>query len=100
MRRMLAQRRSWARRPGRRPSGRRGRSPRLLYCHEAEVIVELDDQGHGQPQRGDVGVEVRILAVRVGLRTVKVLVSQLRPVAVSYTHLRAHETDSYLVCRL
>ena len=21
-------------------------------------------------------------------------------VAVSYTHLRAHETDSYLVCRL
>src|SRR5665647_3692257 len=22
------------------------------------------------------------------------------PVAVSYTHLRAHETDSYLVCRL
>src|SRR5680860_1663790 len=24
----------------------------------------------------------------------------LRPKAVSYTHLRAHETDSYLVCRL
>src|SRR5680860_1894778 len=24
----------------------------------------------------------------------------LRMVAVSYTHLRAHETDSYLVCRL
>src|SRR5664279_5774902 len=23
-----------------------------------------------------------------------------RPTAVSYTHLRAHETDSYLVCRL
>ena len=22
------------------------------------------------------------------------------PMAVSYTHLRAHETDSYLVCRL
>src|SRR5665647_2731838 len=22
------------------------------------------------------------------------------PLAVSYTHLRAHETDSYLVCRL
>src|SRR5680860_1672181 len=22
------------------------------------------------------------------------------PIAVSYTHLRAHETDSYLVCRL
>src|SRR5664279_295985 len=25
---------------------------------------------------------------------------QTRPEAVSYTHLRAHETDSYLVCRL
>src|SRR5665647_3892723 len=25
---------------------------------------------------------------------------QSEPVAVSYTHLRAHETDSYLVCRL
>src|SRR5680860_1269119 len=24
----------------------------------------------------------------------------LDPTAVSYTHLRAHETDSYLVCRL
>src|SRR5665647_3334775 len=24
----------------------------------------------------------------------------VRPVPVSYTHLRAHETDSYLVCRL
>src|SRR5680860_1708746 len=24
----------------------------------------------------------------------------VEPVAVSYTHLRAHETDSYLVCRL
>src|SRR5680860_1683795 len=23
-----------------------------------------------------------------------------RPTSVSYTHLRAHETDSYLVCRL
>src|SRR5665647_3879314 len=23
-----------------------------------------------------------------------------QPMAVSYTHLRAHETDSYLVCRL
>src|SRR5680860_1488550 len=26
-------------------------------------------------------------------------VDQLSPTAVSYTHLRAHETDSYLVCR-
>src|SRR5664279_73111 len=26
--------------------------------------------------------------------------SDCAPVPVSYTHLRAHETDSYLVCRL
>src|SRR5665647_3756643 len=26
--------------------------------------------------------------------------SRERPPSVSYTHLRAHETDSYLVCRL
>src|SRR5680860_1773053 len=26
--------------------------------------------------------------------------ARARPRAVSYTHLRAHETDSYLVCRL
>src|SRR5664279_3173503 len=38
---------------------------------------------------------------RVGRRHRPVsLVDQLVPVAVSYTHLRAHETDSYLVCRL
>src|SRR5680860_1761763 len=27
-------------------------------------------------------------------------ISETEPVPVSYTHLRAHETDSYLVCRL
>src|SRR5680860_1845910 len=29
-----------------------------------------------------------------------ILVGTLPPPPVSYTHLRAHETDSYLVCRL
>src|SRR5665647_1306146 len=29
-----------------------------------------------------------------------IVVLQGVPVSVSYTHLRAHETDSYLVCRL
>ena len=32
--------------------------------------------------------------------TVKHLQKVLRYESVSYTHLRAHETDSYLVCRL
>ena len=35
------------------------------------------------------------------LQKVKVLADVFRPYgSVSYTHLRAHETDSYLVCRL
>ena len=30
----------------------------------------------------------------------KELLARVKAVSVSYTHLRAHETDSYLVCRL
>src|SRR5680860_1506263 len=30
----------------------------------------------------------------------QVLCRRKLPISVSYTHLRAHETDSYLVCRL
>src|SRR5664279_6291043 len=30
----------------------------------------------------------------------RTFVPRLRPGPVSYTHLRAHETDSYLVCRV
>ena len=29
-----------------------------------------------------------------------ILTLEAEKIAVSYTHLRAHETDSYLVCRL
>jgi hypothetical protein len=47
---------------------------RLLFCREPKVIVQLDDKRDSQPQCDDVRVEVRILAVRVGLRTVKVLI--------------------------
>src|SRR5665647_3789211 len=39
-------------------------------------------------------------AVRVGLPSVLAPSPLGRPEPVSYTHLRAHETDSYLVCRL
>ena len=45
-----------------------------------EIVSELD--------RFVVGQNKAKKAVAVALRT------------VSYTHLRAHETDSYLVCRL
>ena len=30
----------------------------------------------------------------------KIVIPELKTISVSYTHLRAHETDSYLVCRL
>src|SRR5664279_5409529 len=40
----------------------------------------------------------RILPQNVSLRQIKYLNNIVEP--VSYTHLRAHETDSYLVCRL
>src|SRR5680860_308834 len=36
----------------------------------------------------------------VGMLTVLAIAEPEHTVAVSYTHLRAHETDSYLVCRL
>src|SRR5665647_234172 len=43
------------------------------------------------------GVEIGGLQ---GPAAVNALEDSLRVAAVSYTHLRAHETDSYLVCRL
>ena len=39
-----------------------------------------------------IGVEVKVLSPQE--------IKDCWPLAVSYTHLRAHETDSYLVCRL
>src|SRR5680860_81475 len=50
----------------------------------------------------DVDVVTRIVAkLRHGCRPgePQIWITQT-PAAVSYTHLRAHETDSYLVCRL
>jgi hypothetical protein len=41
---------------------------------ETKVVVYLDDQRYGQSQRGDVGVVICVLAVRVGKRPVKLLV--------------------------
>ena len=37
-------------------------------------------------------------AIRIGVEKAKM--NRKKTAAVSYTHLRAHETDSYLVCRL
>src|SRR5680860_1781415 len=61
---------------------------------------------HGHPQGGPEGAARRSERGKVAcrcfaaLRPLAGLRSFPRPDPVSYTHLRAHETDSYLVCRL
>src|SRR5664279_461213 len=51
-----------------------------------------------QPQYSPYPVEDQVISVWAGLNG---LLDDVPVVdAVSYTHLRAHETDSYLVCRL
>src|SRR5680860_1749522 len=44
----------------------------------------------------DLGYDLVSYIRRIG----RFLVWRAGPATVSYTHLRAHETDSYLVCRL
>src|SRR5665647_236218 len=59
-----------------------------------------------------VGIEAEIAALKRGVASIYPDISGIEPLknetarfiklflnAVSYTHLRAHETDSYLVCR-
>src|SRR5664279_6387643 len=41
-----------------------------------------------------------LLRVAGGKERVRSFIERHHPHPVSYTHLRAHETDSYLVCRL
>src|SRR5665647_2635150 len=45
------------------------------------------------------GVHLPPYDTRTSLMQLEAVIAQARPEPVSYTHLRAHETDSYLVCR-
>src|SRR5665647_3829964 len=77
-----------------------------------EAPVEVLPRDHlledGAPDRGDVGlVGVGPAEPRAGSLLPVLALRHVRPCRdaerggpVSYTHLRAHETDSYLVCRL
>src|SRR5680860_1072107 len=49
-------------------------------------------QGSGDEDGYEVGQQLQAVVIDPAVLD--------RPVPVSYTHLRAHETDSYLVCRL
>src|SRR5665647_3848278 len=57
----------------------------LGYGQYADAISQNSD---GRYEVADSGMRSAIMKLRSD------------PEAVSYTHLRAHETDSYLVCRL
>src|SRR5665647_2054800 len=57
--------------------------------------AELDTNVVAEPM---VGITIRLSAAT--LDAARTLASEQGVRAVSYTHLRAHETDSYLVCRL
>src|SRR5665647_3851109 len=47
-----------------------------------------------------VGIVVKDCAVVAAVGVAVIFAGAVRRTSVSYTHLRAHETDSYLVCRL
>src|SRR5665647_226226 len=67
-----------------------------LVTHGVPVLGIIGAPALGLVWRGMVGRGAERL--RVGETSVPEPIHTRRP--VSYTHLRAHETDSYLVCRL
>ena len=58
--------------------------------------ITKQDGGSGAVKK--IGEQIHIGAIVFMKREYKML--SIFALAVSYTHLRAHETDSYLVCRL
>ena len=59
----------------------------------------LADKGLVTREEFDVMKEIHS-ELQKELLDLKKEINMLKPKPVSYTHLRAHETDSYLVCRL
>src|SRR5680860_1819152 len=83
--------------------GRMGLGLALRAAQRGHDVVAWDLSDHARRRAHDQGLRAPA--------TVEDLVEALRPPRaiflyvphgdpVSYTHLRAHETDSYLVCRL
>src|SRR5664279_3895785 len=58
----------------------------LSACHPPYLLF-------GKSEACDIEVQFKLLPGEAAY-------DAMGPEAVSYTHLRAHETDSYLVCRL
>src|SRR5665647_2500207 len=95
----------------RRVDGEEGRPEEAARAEAGDIIGRVDDdlivdEFHLGGDVGEIPVDLRLerLEVRPGLEQAED-VDLLRgrhfdAGTVSYTHLRAHETDSYLVCRL
>src|SRR5665647_3354393 len=58
----------------------------------AAILMKLQSQAAPRPMTHDL---LSDMLEQLGAQVVRITVTELR--AVSYTHLRAHETDSYLV---
>src|SRR5665647_3857839 len=67
-------------------------SPSLSVTYSKLVSPQFDHSSF--PRCGNTNEHAKVPF------TYKERIAQLLSVSVSYTHLRAHETDSYLVCRL
>src|SRR5664279_6383664 len=75
----------------------------LLHEERVPGSVELSIEGAGPiAERGKAGKGTLVFAGHLGSWDLvgPLLARRTGIKAVSYTHLRAHETDSYLVCRL
>ena len=76
------------------------------YALEANYTVKKDALAYEKSDSEAAKTYVNVIAVKEGNENsekIKALVDVLKSDSiktVSYTHLRAHETDSYLVCRL
>ena len=70
------------------------------------VLAGLNESSHHLSQMEFISLIVitvgAVLLCLTGLKLVRFwsVIAGLSAGSVSYTHLRAHETDSYLVCRL
>src|SRR5680860_1701018 len=78
------------------------RKPSIELDQEPAIVVRKPGAAtHLTPQYDQLMSECRILRLKPALRLEwRGQDGQEEPEPVSYTHLRAHETDSYLVCRL
>src|SRR5665213_1308204 len=80
-----------------------GPNPRMIHVDlgSVEAILPPEEQVPGEEYTHGTRIRVYVTSVSKGLKGPSITVSRTHPaLAVSYTHLRAHETGRNLVCRL